>query len=198
MHNISFEMGHVLRWRFTRAPQDERYILTERMNLKLQIIIGGLLVSIIGGLSIVANYPRIYSPCSLIVVIPALSARELDLPMFFTYILGIFPLTIFYLIWSFTFVKQPDSIPKPTAILAAICIVLSVAFNISSYKYGIQYQGQLHTYLMYFFNLILIIFMCSLFKSNKSNPNNYNGLGFNVLLFSWLGWVAFPWLGKLI
>lgn len=168
------------------------------MSLKLQIIIGGLFVSIAGGLSMVANYPKIYSPYSLIVVIPTMLAGAIELSRFIAYFLGIFPLAILYLIWSFSFIREPYSIPKPTVILAAICIVLSGVFNITSYKYGIQYQGQLHTLLMYLFNLILIIFMIMLFKFNKSNPCKYSGLGFNILLFSWIGWVAFPWLGELI
>lgn len=168
------------------------------MIIKLQIIVGGLFVSIAGGLSMVADYPKIYSPYSFIVVIPTMFAGELELPMFITYFLGIFPLATLYLIWSFSFIRQPYSIPKPTVVLAAICIVLSGVFNITSYKYGIQYQGQLHTFLMYFFNLILIIILFLLFKLNKSNPSKYSGLGFNILLFSWLGWVAFPWLGELI
>ena len=159
---------------------------------------GFLIVSAIGMLSMVANYPKMYSPYSFTVVIPTLLASSLELPKFVIYLLGTFPLAAIYFIWSLFFIKKPFLIPKPTIILAGIFILLSIVFNINSYKYGLQYQGQAHTFLMYGYNIAIIGLLTFILKRNMSAPNIINGLGFNIVLFSWLGWVAFPWLGELI
>jgi hypothetical protein len=45
------------------------------------------------------------------------------------------------------------------------------------------------------------IFICSLitaYIANNRKPSMNNSLVFRVLLFCWLGWCAFPWLGELI
>lgn len=168
------------------------------MENKFKILFGGLLVWIICMLSMVANYPTIYSPYSLTVVIPTLYASALDLPGFFVYLFGSLPLTAFYFAFSFFTINKHFVISKPTIILTCIFVLLSIAFNIMVYKYGVKYQGLLHTLLMYGYNVFFIALLALIYKRNKSAPTFYGCLGFNIVLFSWLGWVAFPWLGELI
>ncbi|WP_444919621.1 hypothetical protein ACJJID_11540 [Microbulbifer sp. CnH-101-G] len=170
----------------------------ESMDKKVKIFIGALVIGAIGMLSMVANYPKIYSPYSFTVVIPTLFASSLELPKAAIYIIGILPLLALYLVWSLIFIKPPFSVPKPTIFLAGLFIILSIAFNVSSYTYGIQYQGQTHTFLMYAYNIIYIGLLALVLKLNKTDASFNNSLGFNLVLFSWLGWVAFPWLGELI
>jgi len=149
-------------------------------------------------LSMVANYPKLYSPYSFAVVLPTLFVTALELPKVFTYLLGVLPISVLYLVWSLSYIKPPFIVPRPTIILAAIFIVLSIAFNVASYRYGVQYQGQAHTLLMYGYNLVFIGGLAFILKRNSLEPSFLSSLAFNIVLFSWLGWVAFPWLGELI
>lgn len=168
------------------------------MSINLKIFIGSLVVFASCILTMIANYPKVYSPYSFSVVIPALLVGELGLSEFQMYIAAATPTVVLYLIWSIFFVNKSFIVSKPTIVLSAILIVLSVIFNVSSYQYGIKYQGILHTILMYAYNLGILATLLVVFKFNKANPSQNNCLGFNILLFSWLGWCAFPWLGELI
>ena len=51
---------------------------------------------------------------------------------------------------------------------------------------------------MYGYNITIIGLLAFILKRNISLATFINSLGFNIVLFSWLGWVAFPWLGELI
>ena len=168
------------------------------MGIKLKIFLGSLVVLIACILSMIANYPKIYSPYSFSVVIPALFISELGLSRVPMYILASIPTVSLYLIWSFFFINNSLKISKPTITFSLIIIILSIAFNVHGYEYGIKYQGLLHTAIMYSYNIGFLVALMFIFKENKTNPTLNNCLGFNVALYSWLGWSAFPWLGELI
>ena len=168
------------------------------MGIKSKIFFGSLVVLIACILSMIANYPKIYSPYSFSVVIPALFISELGLSRVPMYILAAIPTVTLYLIWSFFFINKSLKISKPTIAISLILIILSLVFNVHGYEYGIKYQGLLHTFVMYSYNISFLVALMLIFKSNKTNPTLNNCLGFNVILFSWLGWSAFPWLGELI
>ena len=131
------------------------------MSFKLKIIIGALIVTAASCLTMIANYPKMYSPYSLSVVFPALfiSSREMGEIVF--HLLSSMPILVLYLIFSIAFIKPTYKISKLTLIIAIVLALLSVAFNIYSYKYGIKYQGMLHTVVMYFYNLVFLSFAFS-------------------------------------
>ena len=144
------------------------------------------------------NFLKVYSPYSFVVVIPAFMVYALEVPKPFLYFLAALPNAAFFLIWSIYTVKGKFLLNKPTRIFSSILIFLSVLFCIISYSYSVQYQGLSHTLIMYAYNLFFIGCLYKLYLINRSNPTENNCLVFNVLLFSWLGWSAFPWLGELI
>lgn len=168
------------------------------MGTKSKIFIGSFVVLIACALTMIANYPKIYSPYSFAVVIPVLFVSDTGINKLLMYVFVAIPTVTLYLIWSLFFINKTFKISKPTIALSTLLIIASVIFNISSYKYGIEYQGYLHTILMYGYNIIFLAALAFIFKSNKINPTLTNCLGFNILLFSWVGWCAFPWLGELI
>lgn len=168
------------------------------MSTNSKIIYGSLIVFMACILTIFASYPKLYSPYSFSVVIPVLFISELGLSRIAMYILAAMPTVTLYLIGSFFFINKSLKISKPTIVVSLILITLSIVFNIYGYEYGIKYQGWLHTIVMYAYNISFLIALSFVYKSNKTNPKLNNCLGFNVLLFSWLGWSAFPWLGELI
>jgi len=168
------------------------------MSFKLKIIIGGLIVIAASCLTMIASYPKIYSPYSLSVVFPALIISSREMGEAVIHLLSSIPILVLYLIFSIAFIKPTYKISKPTLSLAIVLVLLSVVFNIYGYKYGIKYQGMLHTVVMYVYNLVLLSLLSVAYFFNLKEPNSTNCLSFNTILFSWLGWVAFPWLGELI
>jgi hypothetical protein len=170
----------------------------ESMSFKLRIIIGSLIVMVASCLTMIASEPKVYSPYSLSVVIPALIFSSKEMGQITIGLLASVPTLLLYLIFSITSIKPKYTISKPTIGMAVTLVILSVAFNIHGYQYGIKYQGTLHTHLMYAYNLVLLSLLSAVYFLNFKKPNAANCLGFNVILFSWFGWVAFPWLGELI
>jgi hypothetical protein len=181
-----------------RAPALNVMQPKESMS-KIQLItIGAILVAVMGAMTMIAGLPKLYSPYSFTVVIPALLASGLNLPSPIIRVACVLPLLMLFIGWSFVFVKPPFRITHTQKLIAGLLIVLSVVFNVSSFSYGLKYQGELHTYLMYTYNALLLLGLSLVLWRNTKNPSIYSCVGFGVLLFAWLGWVAFPWLGELI
>ncbi len=174
------------------------------MRINLKIIFGGFLVAIAGTLSIAWRMPSIFSPYSAIVLWPMWSLPYMlnipmsEIPKDLGLVFGILPLTILYYIWTFAFIKRPYVICKPTKYLALILVALSVVFLIANYEEGVIFRGPLYPLVICCLSAILVGCMVILFNHNKRKPSLNTSLGFNVLLFSWLGWIAFPWIGELI
>jgi hypothetical protein len=162
------------------------------------IILGAILVGIIGSMTMIASFPKLYSPYSFTIVIPALFVSSLNLPPLVFRVVSVLPLVVLFLLWSFSFVKPPFRITLTQKIISGLFIILSVVFNTASFSYGLTYQGELHTYLMYTYNIILLLCLSLILWKNAKKPSLNSCMGFGVLLFAWLGWVAFPWLGELI
>ncbi len=180
------------------------------MNIYLKIILGGLLVATIGLLGVgLIGYAGVLTPYSGAVFIPfsffhiKLNLLEswqqlgLGYQYFFARFLSVLPLTVFYFVWTLAFIKQPYVICKPTKYLALVLVALSVVFLIANYEEGVIFRGPLYPFVICCLSAILVGCMVILYSHNKRKPSMNTSLGFSVLLFSWLGWIAFPWIGEL-
>ena len=184
----------------------------ENMSFNFKLVLGGFIVLAACCLTMSANYPRIYSPYSFSVVMPAIIFATDGMGVAIAYLLSSAPVLILYLIFSIfisrnknvfsktTYAERKPSyiVSKRTRIFAILLVLLSVCFNAIGFSTGLKYQGLLHTISMYAFNLLFISALVVAYIFNRNSPTPTNCLGFNILLFSWLGWVAFPWLGELI
>jgi len=165
------------------------------MNKAQLISIGTILVAAVSWLTMTPSVPYLY-PYSLTVVMPRMIASSLGLPPILSQLMGIFPFVFLYLIWSLVFLRSPFKITIIQRLIASLFVLLSVVVNIYSFSYGIKYQGELYTYVLYAYNFVLIAALCFVFWLNNRKPTIYNSAGFGIVLFAWLGWVAFPWLGE--
>jgi len=166
------------------------------MDKSSKFTIGFIVVLIISSLTMIANYPKIYSPYSFVVVIPAFMFSALELPKFILYFLAALPNALCFLLWSKFTVKGEFLIQKTTFNLSRILVILSILLCITSYNYGIKYQGLSHTLFIYLFNVFFIGALYKVYLINRIKPSINNSILYNILLFSWLGWCAFPWLGE--
>lgn len=168
------------------------------MSIKLKILIGFFLVLFIGALTMAASYPKIYSPYSFSVVIPAFMFYALSLPGFLLAILASLPNALLFLLSTRATANGKLKIGRLFTGISCLTIFLSIVFLIFSFDNGFQYQGLQHTLFMYLYNSIFISGIIATYVINQRRPSANNSLLFKVLFFCWLSWCAFPWLGELI
>lgn len=168
------------------------------MSIKLKIYLGFLVVLSTGALTMTAGYPKIYSPYSFTVVIPVFMLYALALPKALLLLSASLPNALLFLLSTRSTSHENLKISRFLTGISALLVLLSVIFLFVSYDYGVQYQGLHHTLFMYLFNGISICSLIATYNANNRKPSINNFLAFKVLLFCWLGWCAFPWLGELI
>jgi len=168
------------------------------MNIKLKVILGLFLVLVVSSLTMSAGYPKIYSPYSLTVVIPLLALNTLGLSGILLVFCASLPKALLFFASTVPTMRGNAKVGRILAGLSAILMLLSIGFLFIFYDYGVQYQGKQHTLLMYLFNATLIGATITVFLVNFSRPTVNSSLLYSCLLFCWLGWCAFPWLGELI
>lgn len=170
---------------------------------KIYIIIGAITLGFVSYSTISANVPKIYSPFSFTVVIPVFFLYDMVemLPPFLKllpFMLSCALIPLFYIGWSYRLYSGACKIPRRSIILFSITIILSLIYLISSWNYGVAYQGLSYTIAMYALNLIFWIVMILLFRINRKTPSFKLSFIFHWISFAWLAWVSFPWLGELL
>jgi len=161
----------------------------------------GVLVA--GALSIWTGLPSLWSPYSLPVVIPAFmvgdsisnanfAGRELLLPL-----LAAVPVALAYVSWVSPQSSRSSQIP--TRSLAAFLIVAALVIIdfLIEWPYAMQYRGATHTYFMVGYNLAFLSGIALLRSRNRRSPSVAGVASFHGILFCWLAWCAFPYLGEL-
>lgn len=148
------------------------------------------LISFTSYVTVSANYPTIYAPLALINAIPMVISPS------YAVVLVILP--TFYLIWSYPLARGQQKIPIRTNIVSITLVFLSFIHLIMGWQYGLRYQGLFHVICMYTFNIIFWSILLVLNLLNRSTPSFLTNLLYHGILFIWLSWVAFPWLGELI
>lgn len=148
------------------------------------------LISITSYLTVGANYPTMYAPYSLISAVPVV--------MFPSYFVVLVVLPIIYLLWSFPLATGQKQIPTRTNIISITLVLLSFIYLMMGWQYGITYQGFFHVISMYVFNILFWSILLVLNLINRSSPAFLTNILYHGILFIWLSWVAFPWLGESI
>lgn len=173
--------------------------LNKRTPLPVALAAG--FVWLAGYLSVWAPVPAPFSPYSLPTVIPELFAAELLQPLLPDAVLpalAAIPLAIIFVAWSFPRLRIPAKLPRRSILLFALVAILSLVLFHSTWLDGIQHQGLYHTRLLAVCNGVqFLTLLCILFIGLR-RPTPIAYLAFHSLLFSWVAWSAFPWLGELI
>lgn len=161
-----------------------------KLKYFLPYFIFACLISSTSYLTVSTNIPTIYSPFSLISALPIL--------IFPFGVISFLLMPIIYLIWSFPLIKGQKKIPIRTDVISIILVILSFIYLVMGWRYGIRYQGIQHVISMYIFNIVLWLILLTINIMNKRLPSFTSNLLFHGILFIWLSWIAFPWLGELI
>ncbi len=167
-------------------------------KLKLNFVVGVIILWGISYSTFCASVTKIYSPYSLTVAIPILSLGAVFGGYWIAFVLGSFCVPLVFMLWSLPLLKGQQQIPIRTKIASIALILLSLYYLGSSWSYGVAYQGKLHTVAMYLFNIITWVTLMVINFKNAKQPTYNSNFAFHWLLFAWLGWVAFPWFGELL
>lgn len=109
----------------------------------------------------------------------------------------VLPSLLFFL-WHPGLFRGESKIPNRTYWLFLVATVLSVAYFIASWKWGVQYQGARHTQIVCAINAAWAgVLGLAFARGWKGAPSFGYSLFAHWMLFAWLAWYAFPYLGEL-
>ena len=142
----------------------------------------------------VSGVPSLFGPFPALTVIPAVMLSEWHLES-----AAVLIPALLFLLWNPQLFRGEGRIPRRSYVLLAALTFLSIIYFIGSWKLGLKYQGPPYTAVICSINIAWLGFLGIAFRRTlKSNPSFQASLLLHWMLFAWLGWYAFPWLGELI
>ncbi len=87
--------------------------------------------------------------------------------------------------------------PKLSFAVYGAAVALSVPYFLSDWEAGIRFQGPVYTTLVAAENVLCAAALGILLWTLIRRPSRARAWSFHILLFIWLSWVAFPWLGEM-
>jgi hypothetical protein len=151
----------------------------------------GLLIPAAIGLN--ENGPTILSPLPALTVWPAFA---LSVFLHLWYEAAAVPVLLFFF-WLPGLFFGDGKIPQRTYALLAVAAVLSVVWFAGAWQWGIAYNGVVYTFTLGAVNIAVVSFLAvAFFRNWQKEPSFTTSLVLHWLLFAWLAWCAFPWLGE--
>jgi hypothetical protein len=139
--------------------------------------------------------PMVLSPLPALTVLPAFLLSLVSPQLFKA---AVFVPVIFFFAWNPRAFRGDPKIPKRSYVLLALATVLSLVWFVFSWNYGLEYQGALHTYVVCIVNIAWVGFLWVMFtRTWKVGSSFKTNLFLHWMLFAWLAWYAFPYLGEL-
>jgi len=152
----------------------------------------GLLIPASLGL-LVTNVPTILCPFPLITILSAFllhaqggmkAAVAVPMLLFFGWHPGLF--------------RGDAQIPKRSYVLLIVLILLSIVDFVAGWNWGLQYQGAHYTHVVCAVNVAWAAFLLLAFARTRKRSSSFAySLFLHWMLFAWLAWYAFPYLGEL-
>jgi hypothetical protein len=140
-----------------------------------------------------SGIPTMLGPLPALTSLPALLLANAGI---YWIVVGI-PSAIF-LLWNPQLLRGVAKIPARTFLLFVLCASLTIFYFVGSWNFGIQYQGARFTYVMAVVNGIYAAVIGILFFAYRKGKDSFwKSLTIHWLLFAWLAWCAFPYLGEL-
>jgi len=165
------------------------------MNPRVLIIVAGMslvLLAWVGLLS--AGVPTLYCPMPTMTIVPAFALSSWSLPVQAAVLV---PVVLFFLWNPGLIVRQRANLPKRPIGLVGLLSVLAIVDFVFGWKYGSQYQGAHHTIAVGIINVLWLVVLWWAVVRAWRQPSFRANLLTHWLLFAWLGWYAFPYLGEL-
>jgi hypothetical protein len=161
---------------------------------RLTTFVAGLALLIPASLGLlIAGVPTVFCPLPMVTIIPAflLSAWRLH------YFAVIVPVLLFF-VWNRGLFRGEAMIPRRSYFLLAGVIVLDILYFVSGWKFGLEYEGAEYTRVVCVVNFAWATFLSLAFtRAWKGGSSFTTSLFLHWMMFAWLAWYAFPYLGEL-
>ena len=193
METLAVPKNHAIQLGDMMQTQGSSLNLNRRASVITAWTALGLLVPAYVGLFL-TGVPTIFCPFPVLTALPALMLAQWHLEY-----AVILPPVLIFIFWNPQLFRSDGKIPKRTYVLFALGAILNAVDLAMSWKWGLQYQGPTHTAIVCSINIAWIGFLgLALLRCSKKAPRFGSSLFLHWMLFAWLFWYAFPWLGELI
>ncbi len=141
-----------------------------------------------------SGVPTVFSPFPALTIIPALLLAQVHLE----YVAALLP-SLLFLLWNPQLFREESKIPKRSYVLFVLVVALSAVDFVMSWKWGLHYQGPQYTAIVCSLNIVWAGLLGLAFRRClNTTPSFRSSLFLHWMLFAWLCWYAFPWLGELL
>jgi hypothetical protein len=104
---------------------------------------------------------------------------------------------VLFSVWSPRLFRGDAVVPRRSRVLLGGATALGVVWFIGGWKYGLKYEGPHYTYAVCAINLLWIAVLAGMLLGIRKKSSYAFNLAFHWMLFAWLSWYAFPYLGEL-
>jgi phosphatidylserine synthase len=132
--------------------------------------------------------PNIVAPYPILLVF--LAFEGMPLPIVLAAFLA------FFWLWSVQLFRGKPGVPRRTVILMVITAGLSIAYFVTSWDYGLRYQGMTYNVVCALASALLLVGCALVFWRARKHASFGKSLLLHTLLFAWLASYAFPYLGE--
>jgi hypothetical protein len=156
------------------------------------VIVSGLTLLIPASLGLlVSRVPTILCPFPALTVLPSFLLSSL-------YRAAVIIPPLIFCLWYPGLFRGEGKLPNRSCWLLFIAIVLSVIWFLVGWKDGLHYQGFRYVLAVAIANVVWIGILIAMFTRYRRHESSFiANLVFHWILFAWLGWYAFPYLGEL-
>jgi hypothetical protein len=143
---------------------------------------------------VLANHrPNLLSPYPALTVLPAFVLSSLHL-----WAAAVIVPTLFFLLWNPGLFRGEGKIPRRSLGLLIVAVALTVIWFVAGWKDGLHYQGAKYIYAVCIVNIAWVILLGAMFARYWKSESSFRvSLVLQWLVFVWLAWYAFPYLGEL-
>ncbi len=137
-----------------------------------------------------SGVPTIVCPFPALTILPAFLLGR-------AYWLAVVIPTLLFFAWSPRLFRGQPRFPRRTLVLLGVLTALSGLYFVTDWRYGIEYQGPRFTHVMCFVNIAWLLLLWISVIGRSGRPSFAANLLVHWILFAWLAWYAFPYLGEL-
>ncbi len=156
-------------------------------------LVAGLALLVPAAIGLNDNGPSIIHPLPALTILPAFFLSGLHL-----WKAAVIIPTLLFFAWNPGLLFGDGKIPKKSRVLLMVLAVLSVVWFVGGWQFGMEYQGAEYTYTVCILNVVSIGFLAFVFVSKWGKESSFGiNLVLHWILFAWLAWIAFPYLGEM-
>jgi hypothetical protein len=162
---------------------------------RLLVIASGLLLAAIASIGLglpSMPSPSTYSPFPLMTMLPALILSELRLETAAVLV----PVVLFFAWAPGLLMREASRLPKRTVWAIATLTALTVLDFSIEWKHGVEFHGPQYTTTVALINVVWLGLLWWVAVRAWRQPSFKKILLTHWLMFAWLSWYAFPYLGE--